>query len=483
MHMLIDQFLRFEQDEALYDARIKGVKFWSIIRERVYNLILYNKENIGIAHTKFRDKQNTKKITILISLILNSITRNPYLVGNKEILFINHPRRVYDGKYYNCLYTDKIIERINYSYCVLEIADSGEHKVPVKTQNLKYADALDLKFYFLYYINLLMKKHNLNDSHVEYLVHLVIKINKYFDIEINQKEFIDIVEKSILMHDISCKIYSKLLIKIKPKLIIEVNGYERRRKAINSVAKLLNIPTIELQHGTMGKYHEAYNFEKKMDLSTFPDYIFSYGQLWKDDTRFPIREDRFKVVGWPYYEKKVKDFKKNIIKEKKTTILFISQGTIGKELSKRAVELSRIMDKDEYKIIYKLHPGEYSRWKNEYPWLVNDDFQIVDNNDHDMHYYFAKSDIQIGVCSTALFEGLGHELITIIVRLHGYETMMALYEKAGTYLVDSADEILSICENSKGQKCDYDVSYFWSQNSMNNIINEIDKIIKMRDEE
>ena len=41
--------------------------------------------------------------------------------------------------------------------------------------------------------------------------------------------------------------------------------------------------------------------------------------------------------------------------------------TIGRELSKLAVELSGKIQGTDYKIIYKLHPGEYQDWKNRYP--------------------------------------------------------------------------------------------------------------------
>ncbi len=53
---------------------------------------------------------------------------------------------------------------------------------------------------------------------------------------------------------------------------------------------------------------------------------------------------------------------------KKKQIIFISQGITGKELSKKAVELSD--NNNGYKIIYKLHPGEFAEWDKEYPWLA-----------------------------------------------------------------------------------------------------------------
>ena len=106
--------------------------------------------------------------------------------------------------------------------------------------------------------------------------------------------------------------YLKLLDKVKPKIIIEVVSYSFNNLLINEVAKKYKIPTIELQHGTIGRYHIAYNFKKQIYLPTFPDYIFLFGEYWKNNTRFPISNGKLKVTGFPYFEHKM-----NITKESK----------------------------------------------------------------------------------------------------------------------------------------------------------------------
>lgn len=69
--------------------------------------------------------------------------------------------------------------------------------------------------------------------------------------------------------------YDRMLNRIRPKVIIEVVSYSLPKLIVNDIAKKMNIPTIELQHGTMGKYHIAYNFSEKMDLKRFPIIFFS----------------------------------------------------------------------------------------------------------------------------------------------------------------------------------------------------------------
>src|SRR5699024_8411693 len=94
-------------------------------------------------------------------------------------------------------------------------------------------------------------------------------------------------------------------------------------------------------------------------------------------------------------------------------ILFISQGTIGEELSKLAKQISELAE-FPYSIIYKLHPGEYDRWKTNYPWLLNSNIQVVASDNPPLYELFAKSKIQVGVTSTAMYEGLNFGLDTYI---------------------------------------------------------------------
>lgn len=479
MNDLTNEFLNFEVENNLFNIEIQNLKFWSLTREYIYFDIIKQNKNTGKAHSDFDNQSRLKKIKGILSFLVNTITRSKLIFRKKDVVVINHSRRVFDGKYYNCLYTDLLLKNIDVSYYVYEIANFGEHRQPVSTKNLIYSDYFDLKFYIQYYINRITHINRLTYNETEYLKKLVSKLNSRFNAEINTIELINRIEKSILMHSILIKQYTSILKRINPRLIIEVNGYERRRKAINYAAKTLNIPTIELQHGTMGKYHIAYNFAKQMDLSTFPDYIFTFGQYWKDNTRLPINNNKVKVVGWPYFEKKVnayKDKDENTKPDKKT-ILFISQGTVGKELSQIAVKLSKKVDNEKYVILFKLHPGEYARWKNEYPWLIGADLEVVDHNQYDMHYYFTKSDIQIGVYSTALFEGLGYGLKTYILKLYGYQFMEQLYNNKIAHLVTDENEILDSIYEKEQEAKDFNIDYLWEKNSLNKMLSEIDSII------
>lgn len=473
----IEKFLEFENQNNLLEYQISGLRFWLIIRENLYNDILKKSQGIGVAHTTFSQRSRTDKIKIAMGFFKNAISNNLFSLKQKDILVINHPRRVKNGMYYECLYTDYILENLPHTYYVLEDTSLNGRLTPVRTQNLMYTDSLNFRFFCLFYIRKIRGGLKLQAHEEKYIRDLIAKVGDVFNVNFDPDSYISKIKDQLLKYIILYNQYEKIISKVNPKLIVEVVSYERRRKAINAVAKKLNIPTVEFQHGTMGKYHIAYNFSKKSGLPTFPDFVFTYGQFWKDKTRLPIDDSKVKVVGWPYYERKVNEYKSKRNEIGENVILFISQGPVGKELSKVAVELSERITKGKYKIIYKLHPGEYARWKEEYPWLTGKDIAVIDNNEYDMHYYFSQADIQIGVSSTALFEGLGYGLATYIYKVYSHEYMEDLYGNNLATLIQSVDELLENLENRTNYHSSYDAGYFWEKNSMNNAMREINTII------
>ena len=53
----------------------------------------------------------------------------------------------------------------------------------------------------------------------------------------------------------------------------------------------------------------------------------------------------------------------------KDQFFFISQGTIGHELSRFVLDVHED-DRIDHGVVYKLHSGEYDRSEEKYPWLA-----------------------------------------------------------------------------------------------------------------
>ena len=482
---LIDKFLKFEYENDLFNKKIKGVKFWHYIRFSLYMDIARQKyHSKEQAHTDLKNKKLIKIMWPKFKQFPYFLYRNPlWRLHQKDILVLNHQRRVKNGNYYDCIYTDEILENIKRSYYVFEGPYLEKHFKPIRTKNIKYFD-------YIYFITLIKRKifkfinpnfWTLCSKDINELYLLLNNINKIFNVNIDFDKVIKETENIILNYKLSKNYYEKILNKVKPKIIVEVSSYSFSRFLFNEIATKRGIPTIELQHGIMGKYHIAYNFFKKMELSTFPDYIFLFGKRWKKDTRFPLKEGKLIVTGFPYFENRVNElryFNKNSNKE---NILFVSSEGIGRKLSKLAIELEKIIDPKKYNIIYKLHPNEYEKWKDIYPWLKNRHIDVIDNNNYDIYYYFNNSNYLVGVASTTIFEGLGFNLKIFIVKIGvSYKITEELSKKKYAKLVTSAEEIAYNLGQFEENKEIIQNQYYWEPNSMKKVIKNIERIIQKK---
>jgi hypothetical protein len=483
---LIDEFIKFEYENDLFNKEINGVKFWHYIRFSIYNEILKQKYDIGQAHSNLSGKNYITRVWYKIKQIPDFIFKNPlYGLKQKDILVLNHHRRVKNDYYYDCIYTDEILKNIKRTYYVFEEPYLEKHFKPVRTSNLRYFDYINFLVTLKNKISKITNHYygNFQKKELEDTTKLLKEINETFNTGIEDKYFIDTVKNTIVKYRISRKYYEKILEKVKPKVIIEVVSYGFSRLIINEIAEKMHIPTIELQHGVMGKYHIAYNFYKKIKLDTFPVYVFLFGEYWERNTRLPIDDSKAIITGFPYLEKKLYNCKNQNPKNNKTkNILFISQGTKGKELSKMAIKLDEIIDHEKYNIIYKLHPGEYDRWQIEYPWLENSDIQIIDKNEKDIYYYFLLANYLVGVNSTALYEGLAFGLrIFIFKDDYGYIYMEDLIKKNYAELILSADDIVKKINNGKENTSNIkNKKIFWHSNSLENIIHNFENVLNKR---
>jgi len=483
---MIEKFLTYEMDHELFKLTIKGCNFWHLCRYSIYNEIIKLNYDIGQAHNSVYKLNFISRQLIRIKQLANAFFHNP-LIGlkHKDILIFNHERRVKVGQTYDCIYTDELASNMTFSNYVFEDSFVGIHEKPTATKNLKYTDYLDLMVSMRKRLKITPKIDLEEQNIIIKAIEGVNTISEHkVDVQLWTRTVVSMIEDYLIRY----KYYRKIIEKVEPNAIIEVVSYGYKRLVINCIAKEIGIPTIELQHGTMGKTHIAYNFMEKMTLAAFPDYVFLYGTYWKDETRFPIEESHVKVTGWPYYEKNLKSSRiKNrdestkerslIEASKKMTILFVSQGTTGKHLSKIAVELSNLIDLNVYQIIYKLHPGEYGRWKKAYPWLIGSDINVIGESSENIYNYFAVANIQVGVSSTALYEGLGYGLKTYIYKSYGYKATENLYENKIATCFETALELKKNIELDNDKELSVNSNYFWEKNSMENMLSELDKIV------
>ncbi|MHA1203284.1 MAG: hypothetical protein ACTSQ4_12300 [Candidatus Heimdallarchaeaceae archaeon] len=471
LKLLYEQFIQFEEDNKLFSKQIADVFFWERVRFPAFIHILRQRIDATEPGKKAKKEKSFKirnyflKFRNYLLAILRTY-RNPLLAKRHDIIFFSTSRRKKqeDGYWWD-IYIDHLENKLGYSTILLEKDLFLKYRKPAKTENmvyLTYIDFLvDLKKYFR------RSRVKFSDEEINYLSELSIKMKNLFGYSLDLTSY---VRHKLTRRKRILPYYQKLLTKIKPKAVILICNYGK--EDFVEACKQSNIPTIELQHGVITKYHVGYSFEKESSKKIiFPDYLFTFGEYWKDTITYPIPKQKIVNVGFPELEIRKQLY---LDVKKKKQILFISQTTIGSNLSKFAVELSK-NKKLGYRIKYKLHPFEVFTWKENYPWLKNSNIEIIDHQGENLFKLFAESEIQVGVYSTAIYEGLSFQLKTFLVDLVGIDIMDNLIKSGYATKISLPGDFVNILSDNKTEEFENEI--FFKSDSIINIKNELKKII------
>ncbi len=461
---IFQKILDIEDKLKLFEKTIDGVRFWEYVRQpiiaTIYELLA------GEMSSLIKGPSLRKRIWFLIISIVR-LWKNPIFARKKDLLFISSPRRVLrkDGYWWD-IYTDYLMEGLNLSHVAIEHNINLEHHNPPRTANLWYFDFQ----YALIYIAEKLKVFQVSLGNDERALLMKIKemVDSSFGINIDLRR---LVLRHLGYRRIRIPYFQFVLKRIRPRAIILLTSYGK--EDLIEVAKSWNIPVIEIQHGVISRFHSGYSFPgEKRKKMTFPDWLFTFGDFWTHGISYTIDDSHVVSTGFPYLDEERKAFS-NIRKKKQ--ILVISQWTIGDKLSMFIAELSKVKNLD-YKIVYKLHPLEYKGWQKKYPWLNDTDIDVIQDLKTSLYQLFAESEIQIGIYSTAVFEGLAFGLKTFIVDIPGADYPRELIEEGVAVKVSNVEELVHhLKENQNFQQ--FDSERFFRSGAKKRMIDLILEII------
>ncbi|SFL14685.1 hypothetical protein SAMN02910297_00007 [Methanobrevibacter olleyae] len=522
-----------EEKYELNHKEIQDCYPWQLIRMYLYYEITRKTNLFESAQQSSLSLYN--KITSLLPFIKNSILSNP-LSGkeNPDVLIFDHPRKVIFNDEYQDIYSyflKDALNEYNKSFETIESPYLNQHfrnDINKKENNVKFNDRILLGSFIHKTRN--RGKVPFTDKEKELINTVKEELESIFKIKL---DLFRILEDHILNFQYDYKKYIELLEKRKAKFVFLVVAYEN--KALVAACKKMNIQIIELQHGTISPYHLGYSYPKNTmkfndeikKIEYFPDKILSFGNYWKNASYYPLESDNIISIGFPYFEENSKNYIKiaknkgnksnnknnenennnNENNENEKQILFISQGVIGKYLSKLAYETANSLNKNNnkenktnntlnknnnkenktnnnqnYKFIYKLHPGEYGTWRENYEYLNKavskfDNFKVVYESQPPLYELFAKSDYQIGAFSTAIYEGLAFNCKTFIIDVPGVEYLDDLIDKNIVKKVKNSEELINYLKEEKIDLKEYDKDFFfknYDKTVFGEILNNLD---------
>lgn len=440
---IVKKILSLEKENKLFDLKYENILFYHFIRMNIYYYVV-GKKNVFNRQNSFSYKKILKIFFYIIRDLL-SIIRKKNLLKNK-ICIIQHPRKINDIDIYTG-YIKKILKK----HTVLH-KTAGQNFI-LDNNSINY-DLYIVNKKILSFFGISNTKKNNN------VIKLITIFKKQFLLDSDFDNFIfSLVQNKINAY----KIARKFLIKSNFKKIILVNSYENQD--LIYAADELNIDTIELQHGVIYKNHLGYHFPnlKTDSLKSFPNKLILFGNYWRDKANYPINKKKIFTLGSPYFEHNLINTKK-FNKQKNDKILILSQQTTQKYILDFISNV--ILKNNKFFFTYKAHPKENLRIVNNYlkKFKIQNNVEVV-RGTQNIYDLFKKHSIQIGVFSTALYEGYSCELKTGIIKVPGWEITKPLIKYPNVHIIKNYKEFNEMI-NFRPIK--FKTSYFFKSNAEKN---------------
>lgn len=445
---------QIEKKYDIFNKKIEDVYFWKLIRMDLYEGLL---DRIGF----FDSLPHASRYKNTIHKIIDSIKQDYFILrfnalkckcSTETIIFRCSTRTYYNNKKIDT-YTYFIEEwcKLNNKKYVAFESDTTDELMNQK-QTALYALGSKYKRHAYAILNRI----HYQDMDIELLKEISNDLAERLGISI---DLIKICSRRISFFQVQKKYYQKLFKLMKSKRIIFDNSYGR--EGMISAAQELNIQAIEVQHGVITKQHLGYSFPDNEKIPYFPDRLLMFGKYWYDSAPIPLKEEDISIIGYPYLIDQFKHYRE--VKKTKNSVVFLSQGGIANRLINIAYGFAQ--DNPDYKIIYKLHPSEYIRWREIYPQLLVaanlENFKIIDTNTISLYQVLAEAEYQVGINSTAIFEGLVMEAKTVLIDMPGIEYMDWLIEKGIVMVAKDCDSLKRCIRNFSNTE--YDADYFYSK--------------------
>ena len=481
---IFKSFLNYEKKNNMYEREIYNFKYWEYVRFVIYTEVKIQLENLS--ELLAMPKLTLKNYRISLKQL------NKYLgfcnIKEHDLLFISHPRRIMQNGKYENIYTDEVEKYLSDKYKCITLeepcwnsfvsSDKG-HLFPVMTDNIKYTDWYEIEFKLkkMVFFHFNRKKMYFINKEVDKVLN---DLNNNYNIDIMyiKPRVVNAIIYGLLMR----KKYQKIIDKINPKIVL-INYWPTDFKTlIMDICNSKNIKTVELQHGSITYddpiEHKCFNNDVCHNVSK---YFLSFGKVHTDTNYLTTKLDNLIEVGYPFLErKKSQEYElPDELEDNIKYILIISQTIIGEEMSEFASNLADLLkDKKDYKIIFKFHPNEIDR---VYHNLEKENIIQVKKKGEEIYKYQKYSYLQIGVYSTAIYEGLAFELPTFILKgKSGAEESEKLlsYMKQGVYYIKNEKELYDKLDKELKKPLKEDLDMLWKSNSLKNIENALNRIIK-----
>ena len=405
MKELVESFLDIE--DRFMDMKVGNLCIWPYIRTEVFRMVEHELTNNDFVPVFKRQSvvESTDWARDEVcsgpkyeSLFIQNLTRKSILIITEKNRFVE-----IDGKKV-CPVTssfENLFPNQTITICNEFITGGGERNESIKENALMCEDD---RVTIDYGSICVTKKVEPSEDEVEKIsFDIKVKTEKLLSLELRD-EFLDSLKQMILY---VCSFtgytnfYGRMIDAVNPEVVIVSSYYCIPHGFFVAEARKRNIPVFEIQHGTIGDEHFAYNSYLNMgQFVNTPDYLLCYGEPEMNSMRFSIGKDRIIPVG-NLFLNEVSDKYKDRFEREQGSILLVAFNIDNDNLVDLAV---RIKDKvPDRHVTYRFHPIE-KRNDKVIDILKTAGVELSMDFRVSVYDYLAVSDIVIGTKSTVLKE-------------------------------------------------------------------------------
>lgn len=459
---MVDAFIKFEDENHLFDRHIGDFYYWHYIRYEIYKRVFWREALISQAGDK-------PKLKDLMTMLYCALFRNTWFVHKHvDILALGYPRKIKnaDGTREDP-YIEPIVKNTRYSSLTLEVYSRQSDNIDSEHRYVRFIQDTMLHSKLAERFLLSSEKEKLREE-AENIAGLFAGL---YD-SVNVGTFYNVLKNVYSIRKVFKRKFKKLLKRTTPYCIIATPGYTERAMALNELALEYGIPTVEIEHGFFTEDAVPQNFYKKQMIRSYPQYFFANSQYKPDNVRFPIDKDHVKVVGSPYLEKRVKNRKSKMIKGE---IVLLDDNKYSNILLDFADKLLKYLSDNklsDYHVTLKAHPANkcdsptWERLKER-----SDVTCIIGIKGKSVYDCLERAEVVVGICSSTLFEAQAYGCRVCAIKCEGSKMMRRFAEQGYGAYVSEPSDIFSK-SNQKRQK------ELWRPDALQCTLREIEKLIE-----
>jgi hypothetical protein len=370
---------------------------WPIIRMRIFHELTRRGGVHGDPHPVRRTR--SAKVRLVGRHLAGTVTRNPFLArGPYDALVVPHPRKPGGVE----IYTDSLRAALGDSALVI---DSGINGTPLAgTRNLDFFTSASGAIH----------RRGFGTRCGEIARALAAETGVTVPVGA-------LVAREVPKHARLRSLYRALLKRQGIKTVYVVVAYFHQH--IVGAARDLGIRVVELQHGAISPFHLGYSYPGRPSVPDQPDELWCFGSYWTDVAELPAEMDT-RVVGASFISPLTPE--QQAAKDPRL-VVFLSQGTIGPALVEYAGALASA--RPDLDVAFHLHPSERST-SYELPAGV----RLSRDNTLEL---LTSATYQVGVATTALFEGMLLGCRTAVAGLPGNEYLTPAVSSGDAALVST----------------------------------------------